>query len=72
MRLGIGHKAPMPRFAANTSLLFTEVPFAERFALAAKCGFAGTECMFPYEMEAGSFGGSHVEHPLGALQRPTG
>ena len=56
MRLGIGHKAPMPRFAANTSLLFTEVPFAERFALAAKCGFAGTECMFPYEMEAGSFG----------------
>jgi len=46
----------MPRFAANTSLLFTEVPFLERFALAAKCGFAGTECMFPYEVEAGAFG----------------
>ena len=46
----------MPRFAANTSLLFTEVPFLERFALAAKCGFAGTECMFPYEVDAGAFG----------------
>ena len=46
----------MPRFAANTSLLFTEVPFLERFALAAKCGFAGTDCMFPYEVDAGAFG----------------
>ena len=46
----------MPRIAANISMLFTEVPFAERFALAAKCGFAGAECMFPYEMNAGAFG----------------
>jgi hydroxypyruvate isomerase len=46
----------MPRFAANVSMLFTDVPFAERFALAARCGFAGTECLFPYEMEPGPFG----------------
>jgi 2-dehydrotetronate isomerase len=46
----------MPRFAANTSMLFTEVPFLERFKLAAACGFAGTECMFPYEVEPGTFG----------------
>ena len=26
----------MPRFAANLSMMFTEVPFLERFALAAK------------------------------------
>jgi len=46
----------MPRFAANVSMLFTDVPFAERFKLAAKCGFAGAECMFPYEMEPAPFG----------------
>jgi hydroxypyruvate isomerase len=46
----------MPRFAANVSMLFTEAPFAERFKLAAQCGFAGAECMFPYEMEPAPFG----------------
>ncbi len=46
----------MPRFAANVSMLFQEVPFLERFALAKQCGFAGTECMFPYEVSAGEFG----------------
>ncbi|MSO98594.1 MAG: hydroxypyruvate isomerase [Rhodospirillaceae bacterium] len=46
----------MPRFAANVSMLFTEVPLRERFALAAKCGFAGAECQFPYEIPAGEFG----------------
>jgi len=28
----------MPRFAANLSMLFTEVPFLDRFALARKAG----------------------------------
>ena len=27
----------MPRFAANLSMMFTEVPFIERFAAARKC-----------------------------------
>lgn len=46
----------MPRFAANVSMLFQEEPFLERFALAKQCGFAGTECTFPYEVPAGEFG----------------
>ena len=39
----------MPRFAANLTLLFNEVPFLDRFALAARAGFAGVEFLFPYE-----------------------
>lgn len=39
----------MPRFAANISWLYTEVPFVERMALAAEDGFAAVECLFPYE-----------------------
>lgn len=38
----------MPNFAANLSMLFTEVPFLERFALAARAGFAAVEFQFPY------------------------
>ena len=33
----------MPRFAANLTMLFTEAPFMDRFALAAKAGFTGVE-----------------------------
>lgn len=39
----------MPRFAANLSLLFTEVPLVERFARARAAGFACVEIQFPYE-----------------------
>jgi hydroxypyruvate isomerase len=42
----------MPRFAANLSMMFTEVPFLDRFALAAKAGFKGVEFLFPYEHPA--------------------
>ncbi len=38
----------MPRFAANLSMLFTEAPFLERFALARAAGFDGVEFLFPY------------------------
>jgi hydroxypyruvate isomerase len=38
----------MPRFAANLSMLFTEVPFLERFAKAARAGFTAVEFLFPY------------------------
>ena len=31
----------MPRFAANLSMLFTEMPFTERFAKAAETSGAG-------------------------------
>lgn len=42
----------MPRFAANLSMLFTEVPFLDRFALAARNGFEAVEFLFPYAFEA--------------------
>lgn len=38
----------MPRFAANLSLLFTEVPFLDRFERAARAGFSAVEFLFPY------------------------
>ena len=38
----------MPRFAANLSLQYNEVPFLERFAAAAQDGFAAVEYLFPY------------------------
>src|SRR5471030_1478649 len=42
----------MLRFAANVSMLFPEAPFLERFALAARAGFAAVECQFPYAAPA--------------------
>lgn len=39
----------MPRFAANLSMMFGEVPFLERFAAAAEAGFEAVEFLFPYE-----------------------
>jgi len=40
------------RFCANISMLFTEVPFADRIAAAANTGFSAVECQFPYEISA--------------------
>lgn len=39
----------MPRFAANLTMMFNEVPFPERFAAAARAGFQAVEFLFPYE-----------------------
>ncbi len=39
----------MPRLAANLSMLFTEVPFLERFGAARQAGFRRVEFLFPYE-----------------------
>ncbi len=38
----------MPKFAANLTMLFTEVPFLDRFERAAKAGFDAVEFLFPY------------------------
>lgn len=38
----------MPRFAANLSLLYTELPFLDRFEAAARDGFEAVEVLFPY------------------------
>jgi len=41
----------MPRFAANLTMMFTELPFLDRFAAAAAAGFAAVEFLFPYDFE---------------------
>ena len=38
----------MPTFAANLSMLYTELPFLDRFKAAAADGFTGVEYLFPY------------------------
>ncbi|HET8745827.1 MAG TPA: TIM barrel protein, partial [Ramlibacter sp.] len=42
----------MPRFSANLSILFQELPFKARFAAARRAGFDAVECWFPYEHAA--------------------
>jgi hypothetical protein len=37
----------MPRFAANLSMMFNEVPFLDRFAAAGKAGFEGWNSCSP-------------------------
>jgi hydroxypyruvate isomerase len=38
----------MPKFAANLTMLFTEVPFPDRFAKAKQAGFTTVEYLLPY------------------------
>lgn len=38
----------MPKFAANLTMLFTELPFMQRFEAAARAGFQAVEYLFPY------------------------
>ncbi|MCF7353131.1 hydroxypyruvate isomerase [Vibrio sp. CK2-1] len=47
----------MPKFAANLSMLFTEVDFLQRFEQAAQAGFQGVEYLFPYDFEASTIKG---------------
>ena len=42
----------MPKFAANISLLFAELPYLDRFQAAAAAGFEAVEILFPYEIAA--------------------
>lgn len=41
----------MPKFSANISFLFTELPFLERFAAAKAAGFRAVEFHFPYAFD---------------------
>jgi hydroxypyruvate isomerase len=54
----------MPRFAANLSMMFTELPFMERFGAARAAGFKGVEFLFPYEFEASALAGELKKHGL--------
>ena len=54
----------MPKFAANLSMMFNEVPFPERFAAAAKAGFKGVEFLFPYDYTPAEVAGWLKENKL--------
>ncbi len=53
-------------------MLFTELPFLDRFAAAARAGFEAVEFLFPYEYDAGKLN-SACRKPAaaGAVQYPT-
>ena len=40
---------PMPQFAANLSMMYTEHAFLDRFKAAAADGFDAVEFLFPYD-----------------------
>ena len=40
----------MPKFCANLTMLFTELPFLERFGAARSAGFEAVEVLFPYDV----------------------
>lgn len=42
----------MPKFAANLSMMFNELPFLTRFEAAAAQGFKAVEFLFPYDYPA--------------------
>ena len=54
----------MPRFDANLTMLFTELPFLDRFEAAATAGFKGVEFLFPYDLDAGQLKGLLETHGL--------
>ena len=42
----------MPKFAANLSMMYVDLPFLDRFEAAAKDGFKAVEYLFPYAYKA--------------------
>lgn len=42
----------MPKFAANLSLLYPDLPFLDRFEAAARDGFKAVEFLFPYAFDS--------------------
>jgi hydroxypyruvate isomerase len=54
----------MPKFAANLTMLFNELPFLDRFEAAAEAGFKGVEYLFPYAFDAGALAERLGRHQL--------
>jgi hydroxypyruvate isomerase len=54
----------MPRFAANLTMLFAEMPFLARFAAAKAAGFSGVEYLFPYDYDKADLREQLDEHGL--------
>src|SRR5690606_27814036 len=57
-------RTPMPRFAANLSMLYNDVDFLDRFAAAARDGFKAVEYLFPYAYTAHELAGRLQAHGL--------
>lgn len=54
----------MPKFAANLTMMFNEVPFPQRFAAAARAGFKAVEFLFPYDHAPAEVAGWLKENKL--------
>ncbi|MEJ8561397.1 TIM barrel protein [Yoonia sp. GPGPB17] len=54
----------MPKFCANLTWLFTELPFLERFAAAKEAGFDAVEVLFPYDVNAQDIVNELSKHEL--------
>lgn len=54
----------MPRFAANLTFLFSEVPPLDRPGLAAQAGFDGVEILFPYDQPVKDWAAALAGLPL--------
>ena len=54
----------MPKFAANLTMLFTELPFLQRFAAAKQAGFNAVEYLFPYDHPREKLAGLLHRHGL--------
>ena len=54
----------MPKFAANLTMMFTELPFLDRFAAAAAAGFDAVEFLFPYDFDKQRLAGLLKDHGL--------
>src|SRR4051794_39408866 len=59
----INKERPMPKLAANLSMLFTEHAFMDRFEHAARSGFRAVEFLFPYAFDA-----NQIADKLGTFQ----
>ena len=62
----------MPRFAANLTMLFTEVPMLDRPGLAAQAGFDGVEVLFPYDHAVSDWQTALAGLPLALVNTPPG
>ncbi|MEY4697653.1 MAG: hypothetical protein RIT14_2081 [Pseudomonadota bacterium] len=62
----------MPRFAANVTMLFTEVPMLARPDLAREAGFDGVEVLFPYDSPARDWQAALAGMPVALINTPPG
>lgn len=62
----------MPRFAANITMLFNEVPMLDRPGLARQAGFDGIEVLFPYDVPLRDWEAALAGLPVALINTPPG